>query len=269
MSRKKLTLEITCSNPACGKAAVLTGVARTNVLQGGSAGYCSKLCGVAGKSARNPGGRKYVEYPPYCGICREPVTLTTASARFRARERGYAYCSKECRAKSDRISVSQIARAADPAERERRSVYQTAKMADPAARALIAETHRRNGHRPPPGPRVGSGGVPAPCEALLLAALPSVWKLHHRIAYGTGVGAAYFVDVALPAARVAIEVDGPSHRKTAQKARDRAKEESLLSRGFRVIRIPNENVEHVLDAVVSFIIAVAGRPATEQVARPW
>jgi hypothetical protein len=34
MTRQKLTLEITCSNPVCQKLAVLTGRARKNVLKG-------------------------------------------------------------------------------------------------------------------------------------------------------------------------------------------------------------------------------------------
>jgi very-short-patch-repair endonuclease len=117
----------------------------------------------------------------------------------------------------------------------------------------------------------GETTTPTPCEALLLDALPTGWLLHHRIARDTRRDAANLIeiDLALLAARVAVEVDGRSHRLTAQKAIDRRKEEFYLSRGFRVIRIPNENVEHALDAVVAFITAVAARPAAEQTARPW
>jgi len=42
-----------------------------------------------------------------------------------------------------------------------------------------------------------------------------------------------------------------------------------MSCGFRVIRIPNEHVEHDLGAVVGFISAVAARLAADQTARPW
>jgi hypothetical protein len=51
MTRQKLTLEITCSNPVCQKLAVLTGRARKNVLKG-QRGYCGPACSVAGQRAR-------------------------------------------------------------------------------------------------------------------------------------------------------------------------------------------------------------------------
>jgi hypothetical protein len=144
-------------------------------------------------------------------------------------------------------------------------------MADPALRAHLSETHLRNGHPGPPhDTRCGSSGVPAPCEAKLLDALSPDWKLHHRIAYGPRGGSAYWVDLVLAApAHIAVEIDGHSHRQTKWKAIDRRKEEFLLSRGFRVIRIPNENVEHALEGVVAFITAVVARPAADQTARPW
>ena len=59
------------------------------------------------------------------------------------------------------------------------------------------KTHRRNGHRPPTGHGEGSNGVPTPCEALLLAALPAEagWVLHHRVPRPEGQ--TYWIDLAL------------------------------------------------------------------------
>ena len=84
-----------------------------------------------------------------------------------------------------------------------------------------------------------------------------------------GATSAWVIDLVLPAVRLAVEVDGPSHRKTAQKAIDRAKEEFLMSRAFRAIRVSNEQVLNDLEAVVAFITRVASRPAAVQTARPF
>jgi very-short-patch-repair endonuclease len=118
---------------------------------------------------------------------------------------------------------------------------------------------------------VEANGVPAPMEARLLAAMPADWLLHHRLDRGIGGGATSVVviDLSLLAARVAVEIDGRSHCLTAQKARDREKEEFLLARGFRVIRVSNEQVRTSLEPTVAFITAVAARPAADQTARPW
>jgi very-short-patch-repair endonuclease len=77
------------------------------------------------------------------------------------------------------------------------------------------------------------------------------------------------VDLVLSTACVAVEIDGGSHRYSAQKARDRERDGFLMSRGLRVIRIPNENVLNNLEGVVAFILAVASRPAADQTAQPW
>jgi very-short-patch-repair endonuclease len=42
-----------------------------------------------------------------------------------------------------------------------------------------------------------------------------------------------------------------------------------MSRGFRVIRVSNEEVQTNLEDVVAFILAVAARPAAAQEATPW
>jgi very-short-patch-repair endonuclease len=158
-----------------------------------------------------------------------------------------------------RAAASQI-QWADPAAREQRSVVTKAQFADPAARAKQSENHKRLGLRVSPDSHYS--GKPTEAETRLAAALLADWLLHHWIGK-------HEVDLVLPSVRLCVEVDGNSHRKTAQKARDRRKEEFLLSRGQRVIRVSNEEVQTNLDGVVAFITAVAARPAAEHVARPW
>jgi very-short-patch-repair endonuclease len=133
----------------------------------------------------------------------------------------------------------------------------------------LSETHRRNGHTVPPESAYRS--APTKEEIRLAAALPARWFLHHRLDRGTKHGARSLVeiDLALPAARVAVEVDGPGHRLTKQKAIDRRKEDFLMSRGWRVIRVGNEEVRTALEGCDAFITAVAARPACEEEVAPW
>jgi very-short-patch-repair endonuclease len=104
-------------------------------------------------------------------------------------------------------------------------------------------------------------------EARLLEALPSDWVLHHRVPRPEG--SRYEIDLALADIQLAVEIDGLSHRYTTQKAIDRRRGDFLMSRGWRVIRITNEEVRTDLEAVVAFITTVAARPASQQEAAPW
>jgi hypothetical protein len=113
-------------------------------------------------------------------------------------------------------------------------------------------------------------------EIRLAAALPASWPLHHHVPTGSGgrsiakgYPTTWVLDIANPVARVAVEVDGLTHRLTAQKAIDRRKEDSLMSRAWRVVRVSNEEVQANLEGCVEFITAVAARPAADQTAKPW
>jgi very-short-patch-repair endonuclease len=166
----------------------------------------------------------------------------------------------------DQQSASATRQMAAPAARELASVTNRTRWAEPDARAQQSENHRRLGIRVPPDSAYSGG--PTECEALLLEELQAVhpgWVLHHRV---PGMRRSP-IDLVLPSARLAVEVDGWSHRYTAQRARDRRKEESLLSRGYLVIRVSNDRVLTDLEEVVAFITAVATRPTAEHVARPW
>jgi very-short-patch-repair endonuclease len=246
------------------------------------------------------------EYPSNCVICGEPVALTTKAARSKARKRGYAYClppavcsevgrranlsatktgGRHTTETKVKMSIDAKIRYENPAERERtkaalanpatlarKSAAMVARFQDPAKRIWQSDNHKRLGIQPPRGHNY-SGDKPTKHEALLLAALPSTWLLHHRIARGTAIWSSTArwveIDLALPAARVAVEVDGRSHRLTAQKARDREKEMFLMSRVWRVIRVGNEEVRTALEGCVAFITRVASRPAAAQTARPF
>jgi hypothetical protein len=167
--------------------------------------------------------------------------------------------------------ASKVAAAKTQTAREQNPEIALAQWADPAARARLSETHKRRGIRVPPD-SVYKGG-PTKMEVRLLEALPagSGCTLHHEIPHGSGLRGfgMWIVDLALLGSRLTVEIDGDSHRKSTQKAIDRRKEEFLLSRGLRVIRVSNESVLADLEGVVTFITSVAARPAAVQEARPF
>jgi very-short-patch-repair endonuclease len=68
----------------------------------------------------------------------------------------------------------------------------------------------------------------------------------------------WVVDFACPAIHLAIEVDGPSHETPDQRAWDEMKEEYLVTSGWRVMRIRNEDVYQAFGEVEALIIAATG-----------
>ena len=58
--------------------------------------------------------------------------------------------------------------------------------------------------------------------------------------------------------KLAIEIDGDSHAAPDQQAYDEARTEWLETRGYRVIRFTNRQVEHNIEGVLSEIARVCG-----------
>ncbi|MBN8607744.1 MAG: endonuclease domain-containing protein [Caulobacterales bacterium] len=68
----------------------------------------------------------------------------------------------------------------------------------------------------------------------------------------------WVADFACPAIKLAIEVDGPSHDTSDQKAWDDMKTEYLRTSGWRVMRIMNEDIYQALGEVEARVIAEIG-----------
>ena len=60
----------------------------------------------------------------------------------------------------------------------------------------------------------------------------------------------YKVDIADPARRLAIEIDGPSHNTKKWKFLDKRKTEVLNALGWSVLRFSNQRVDSDLEAVL-------------------
>jgi endogenous inhibitor of DNA gyrase (YacG/DUF329 family) len=128
-ARPILTLEIICANPACGKAAVLTGSARRHSIARGY-GYCSTACGHASLRAqlvarmmdpveRARSGIKTLELSIECATCGKAVVLTGRARTNVLQRGGRGYCPNGVCGKvgaSVQLSAVMTWRMADPVQ---------------------------------------------------------------------------------------------------------------------------------------------------------
>jgi len=85
------------------------------------------------------------------------------------------------------------------------------------------------------------------------------WTVEHPISLGKrqpGWPTCYKVDLALPERKLAIEVDGDSHRTLSCRAKDAKKDGKLSELGWIIVRVPNERA-----------VELAAQPAVEIVTK--
>ena len=75
------------------------------------------------------------------------------------------------------------------------------------------------------------------------------WKFRRQHPIGP-----YFVDFYCPSARLIVEINGPAHDEDARWAYDQRRNAWLEAEGYRLIRIPVEDVDEDLDGVVDAIL---------------
>lgn len=87
----------------------------------------------------------------------------------------------------------------------------------------------------------------------------SGWRANHPVRVGSR---RYFVDLAFPDARLAIEVDGRAHHSDPRSfRRDRQRQNDLVADGWTVLRFTWEDLLHDPVGVVRRIVGVLGRAA--------
>jgi very-short-patch-repair endonuclease len=74
------------------------------------------------------------------------------------------------------------------------------------------------------------------------------WKFRRQHPIGP-----YFVDFYCPAARLVVEIDGPTHGEVPQWAYDERRAEWLKQQGYEVLRFWTADVDESLDDVVATI----------------
>lgn len=210
-----------------------------------------------------------------CGQCGEPF-LAYGRTLYRARRGANSFCSPACR--SARIwspeALAKRARAmkalwADPVWRQKHRGIKAMNAPEVQARARRTRWSR-------PGEREwaaanlrrvrhGNGHGPTPMEARLRSVLSTGWMLHQVVPTGMGLGCGYpthyKLDLALPAAKVAVELDGTSHKLPGRRDQDDKKQRFLERRGWLVLRFSNDRIRDDLAACVQMITSAvcAGR----------
>jgi len=98
----------------------------------------------------------------------------------------------------------------------------------------------------------------SPPEVLLWDRLRAS-KLGFRVRRQHPIGN-YVADFYIPSARLVLEVDGNAHDFGDRPTRDHARDQSLVSAGYRVVRVPATEVIRDLDEILRSIVAEVGRP---------
>jgi hypothetical protein len=176
---------------------------------------------------------------PPCSQCSAPVDMPNeTAARFATwRKTGRAYCSDQCRAKwLSEASSARLSRT----NRVHASARMTANnpMARASAREKMRATLAEIGHKP----RIrGGNGMSTPEPQRVLAELLG-WPMESIVAPGDGERPYHYkLDIAHPAMKVCVEVDGGSHYSLARQTSDRRRDERLARLGWLTFRFSNRD----------------------------
>ena len=189
------------------------------------------------RAARREERRKRVATT--CSTCGVVFTLDGRQGLERARQ-PRTYCSAECRHAAMSTAASRYAKIRAPESSIR--MRERNPMHTPGVKERVAASRRATGDWAP-SVRGGNGRGPTEPQKKLLDALGAGWGVELAIPTslprGSGYPTAYKVDLALPSAKMAVEVDGHTHNSPRQRALDRKKDECLRGLGWRVWRFSN------------------------------
>lgn len=122
-------------------------------------------------------------------------------------------------------------------------------MESPETRAKVAEAMRQRGD-PFTEESRGGNGRESPYEKSLLLALTRLrplwlWSLGYAVSLGkrqAGYPTNYKADIASVRYKIAVEVDGASHRNLSARVKDQKKDEKLRELGWFVLRCSNKEI---------------------------
>lgn len=211
--------------------------------------YLQTLGGLPPKIVRVDGFFLWMTCPMCGKEYSKRLSLLTWAVR-QGNQTGMA-CSRHCGTKRRAVLTPEVftrmgeARRGVPATGKRARGVPQGPYSD-ERRAQISKTLRALGHKPPV--RGGNGTGMTPAEALLAPYLESQgfqWNLSIGLGKGcrqAGYPPGYKVDFGCRARKLALEVDGQSHRLRVRQEQDRKKEARLQELGWSVFRVVNEEV---------------------------
>jgi len=191
----------------------------------------------------------------YCGVVFLPPQFgnsgltrfcgKSCSASWRMRQPQYIanVHNPEVAAKRGKSLSRFYAEGSPKAEQMRARIAGLNPMANPEIREKVSHILKRMKHKP--SVRGGNGAGMTVPQTILLDVLGSGWVPEYALPLGTrkaGYPTHYKIDLANVAKKIAIEVDGNSHRASVRKARDVKKDAMLASLGWTVLRFWNEDI---------------------------
>lgn len=197
-----------------------------------------------------------------CTHCLKIFSLNkTQDWRRRTKDAAMFWCSRSCTASwkhqqptlRNAIAAANARRADAFREESIHRATHRNPMRDPATRAKVSEALRRIGHKP----FLHGGNGVGPTKPQLLLADALGWPMEVCIPgrpRSNGVRSTYRLDLASESLKIAIEVDGASHRTSKQQQIDRHKEKVLLASGWSVLRFTNQQVMDHLEACVLVVL---------------
>lgn len=134
-------------------------------------------------------------------------------------------------------------------------------MRNSETREIVSQRLKAIGHKPK---FQGGNGKPLPdTQVKLLKRLSGEWTAEFVVQThtyrGSGLSTHYKIDIANPNLLIAIEVDGRSHCCLLRQSQDLKKEKFLKSKGWRVLRFTNYQINADIEAVLNAITTISGR----------
>ena len=219
-----------------------------------SAPICSTQC----KKVRAERRRKKVE--AICRQCGQAVLVM--GAQLYQVITGRIYCSRACsnafRATVGRANmIATNKKGASARMKARNPMYRPEIRAKVSASMQGKKLVKRGGN---------GANLPQP-QALLLKALGHTWEAELIIPTRNKdpilrLPHAYKVDLGLQELKLAIEVDGQSHRSLQRQAQDKKKQQFLQSIGWTVLRFWNKQVMEHLEECVQTVLSTISKLKT-------
>lgn len=169
-----------------------------------------------------------------CAECRQEFSLSTPQ-RTKVQQGRLVYCSPSCLSvRSSRLMSRTNAENGVMRKPENNGMFR------PEVRAAVSAKLRAIRHKPPVQGGNGRGMTePERLLAELTGLTPVIVPTGSR---GQGYPTHYKIDLGDAALRLAVEIDGMSHKALSRREQDRKKEAFLRGLGWTVLRFSNEQV---------------------------
>lgn len=228
--------------------------------QENNAGFCSPKCRRTYRQ-RVIRARRTQLPPAMCHVCGRRIDEAAVGRRTLMAQlrRGRGFCSRECSGVfNSRISSVRIRETRERYVGEWGAWTRGSKLS-PARRKHLSKKLKEIGHRPKVR---GGNGRPTPVAQQMLADALG-WETEHIVRTGRprrpGLPTHYKIDIANPVRRIAVEVDGMSHRAVSRQEQDTKKDRFLAGNGWTVLRFSNQQVMDDLEACVRTVLSTTSR----------